>query len=1146
MRVVLDSVQQYTTIVDTASSAHPIAALVWSSIKIVVQAAMNFASYFEKLSKRFALLSTYCPRLSAYEKLFKESTRLQTSLSDFYALVVKFCAKALEVIQKKGVKRFVNSLWKDFKSDFGQLEENISAAKVEVDEEIRLASEQKIQQIHEQLLIESEEAQIQRSQQLTEIEESKDFRSQQTLALAKTEELHIQKLIKEEDRTRIRLHKQVFNYDYTRSQNKACRTRCQGTAVWLFERTEFREWNEGVLPMCLWCSGITGCGKTILTGHVVEWMTKGLASQKDTRIAYYFFDSAQKESLLPGNFLRSILHQLLCIESLIPALQRRLEAIFMGLSGTYCREPEIDELETLVLDMCDLLQKTIILIDGINEMEQDNRKLVMRFLKSIQQNQAVIKLFITSRPDVDLLKIFSEGQLTRINIQAQDTRAEIENFVNTRVDKEAKNGPLAVCGPAVIDEIKKTLNMKAKGMFLWVDLQVKAICDTCEDDETSDRIPEVLEKLPEGIIDIYSHALQKVLRRRDEEIECVKKIFKWVACARRPMTIDELHGALTTSTGQTSWKKPSQKFSPSTVSKLCGNLIVYDGFDKTLSLAHHTVQAVRRIKQLLKRSSLLFSWQPWSLPDDLDPFPHWSMFLWAVRQAHIPLLEIWQEFVTRKEADGSWRRLWFASGDSLFSSACIMANTTQIELFCDSLTTVRPAIKPSQQQLLSGIVTAAALGHITVIEILLRQNTDVNVAPASRNGRTALQSAAAGGHLLVVERLLQQNADVNAPVASRFGRTALQAAAEGGHLVVVEKLLQQNADVNAPAASEYGRTALQAAAESGHLAVVEKLLQQNAYVNAAPAQRRGRTALQAAAGGGHPAVVERLLQQNANVNAFAASRDGRTALQAAAEGGHLAIVENLLQQNADVNAPATLVGGRSALQAATGGGHLAVVERLLQQNADVNAPAASRFGRTALQAAAEGGHLVLVEKLLQQNADVNAPAASEYGRAALQAAAESGHLAVVEKLLQQNAHVNAAPAQRSGRTALQAAAGGGHSAVVERLLQQNANVNAFAASRDGRTALQAAAEGGHLAVVEKLLQQNADVNVPAARYNGRTALQAAAEGGHLAVVEKLLQQNADVNAPAAGYYGRTALQAAANGGHQAVFERLRAAGAIDI
>ncbi len=737
--------------------------------------------------------------------------------------------------------------------------------------------------------------------------------------------------------------------------------------------------------------------------------------------------------------------------------------------------------------------------------------------------------------------------------------------------------------------------------FLWVDLQIKAICDTCEDDQTSDRVPEVLEKLPEGIIDIYSQALQRVLQKPDEQIKSVEKIFKWVVCARRPMTIDELHEALTITTGQKSWKEPSQKFSPSTVSKLCGNLIVFDDFDSTLSLAHHTVQAflksppktpslaefsmqackadrylgemcvtylgftdfqrsltttgdsrnlqclnrpvlltahmlpglnffrlqnwnerlrrhtgghdfdaenrlrrirgtmnaptvnssfqileyckinwyhhchafssedtesVRSLKQLLKQPSLPFSWQPWGLSDDLDPFPHWPMFTWAVQQAHIPILRIWQELVTKMEANGSWEHLWFSSGDSLFASACTMANTTQIDLFYKGLIGVRPAIRPSQQQLLAGVASAAALGHITVIERLLQQKADVNAAGS--DGRTALQAAAGGGHLAVVERLLQQKADVNA-AAGYSGRTALQAAAEGGHLAVVERLLQQKAYVDAAAAAGYnGRTALQAAAEGGHLAVVERLLQQNADVNAPAAEyHNGRTALQAAAGGGHLAVVKRLLQQKADVNA-AAGYNGRTALQAAAGGGHLAVVEKLLQQKADVNAAASAYGnGRTALQAAAEGGHLAVVERLLQQMADVNA-AASAYGdgRTALQAAAEGGHRAVVERLLQQKADVNA---HEY----------------------------------NGRTALQAAAEGGHRAVVERLLQQKADVNAH--GYNGRTALQAAAEGGHLAVVERLLQQKADVNAAAtgARYKGRTALQAAAEGGHLAVVERL-------------------------------------------
>lgn len=66
------------------------------------QAAMNSPKCLEKMVESFAQLSIYCPGLNTYEKLFKESTRLQTSLSDFYALIVKFCTRMLEVIPEKG------------------------------------------------------------------------------------------------------------------------------------------------------------------------------------------------------------------------------------------------------------------------------------------------------------------------------------------------------------------------------------------------------------------------------------------------------------------------------------------------------------------------------------------------------------------------------------------------------------------------------------------------------------------------------------------------------------------------------------------------------------------------------------------------------------------------------------------------------------------------------------------------------------------------------------------------------------------------------------------------------------------------------------------------------------------------------------
>ena len=164
------------------------------------------------------------------------------------------------------------------------------------------------------------------------------------------------------------------------------------------------------------------------------------------------------------------MHQLLRPESLNPTLQRRLEAIFIGPNGS--REPEIDELETLVFELCNTLQKVIIFIDGINEAEQDDRRLVLRFLKAIQKVQAVVKLFVTSRPEVDVPIFFSDSQLTHINIRVHDTRLEIDDFINSRVEKEAKDGSLVFCGPAMIDKIKTALKTKARGMYdiLLIDL----------------------------------------------------------------------------------------------------------------------------------------------------------------------------------------------------------------------------------------------------------------------------------------------------------------------------------------------------------------------------------------------------------------------------------------------------------------------------------------------------------------------------------------------------------------------------------------------------------------------------------------------------------------------------------------------------
>ena len=729
--------------------------------------------------------------------------------------------------------------------------------------------------------------------------------------------------------------------------------------------------------------------------------------------------------------------------------------------------------------------------------------------------------------------------------------------------------------------------------FLWVDLQFEAILEACEEDGTPDRIPDLFESPPRKITQFYGLALVKLSNEDEKLTTLAKKVFQWVVCSRRPLTIRELEEAVSITTDQKSWANPPFKLDISKLCRICGNLIKYNKASETVSLAHHSVLSFLlscsntpgivsfafeeyRAEQYLTDICLTYLSftdfhkaiirtsdttsvralnQPLGLALTILPTPIRRLASVPVRRGRfgqadrqVDMVNVLRSELSRHQSprhDPSFHLLEYCK--AYWHNHSLYVPLGDIKRFETLETFVRGTHFPPEWKPWSSITDQKSLPHWKIFLWAVREGHTVifciwqNIVKMHEanywdhlwleEGKTLFASACATANFEQLEIILGSRGKSRRAARPSVDeiKHELVKVSHLGHSEVVERLLQEKADVNA--ADYSGRTALQAAAGGGHLAVMERLLQEKADVNAAAAKYSGRTALQAAAEGGHLAVVERLLQEKADVNAVAAAADyGRTALQAAAEGGHLAVVERLLQEKADVNAAAAADYGRTALQAAAGGGHLIVVEQLLQEKANVNVTVAKYNGRTALQAAAEGGHLAVVERLLQEKADVNAAAAPPLnGRTALQAAAGGGYLAIVERLLQEKA-VNTADYGKN--IALQAAAEGGYLSVVERLLQEKADVNATDSIE--RRALQVAAERGHLAVVERLLQEKADVN--AIDSIGTKALQVAAEGGHLAVVERLLQEKANVNAT--DFMGRKALQLAAERGHLAVVERL--------
>ncbi|KAF2031340.1 hypothetical protein EK21DRAFT_88059, partial [Setomelanomma holmii] len=555
------SIQQYHNIIDTCVGPNQIAALIWGSIKLVLLVSSNFADYFDKLSQRINQLSTYCPRLSEYERLFQTSARLQQAISAFYAIVVKFCSKALSVVQEKGVKRYSKSAWESFKVDFKDIEEGMSEAKNEVAEELQLASEQEAHGFRRLLVAEIEENRKLRMQQIAEFQEYRDFRSQQTLELQRTEARQIQKILKETEREKIRLLRHVPTHDYTTSFRRARALHCEGTCNWLLSRSEFQTWIDQTGSKHLWCYGIPGCGKTVLLGYIVDHLrTKFLVPNKT--VVFYFFDSSEKRSLKASSFLRCILHQILKSETLLPDIQRRLELLFRDQIEQ--SEPAISELEELFLQIYDEHENGFLLIDGLDEADEIEQKKVKSFLKEVHKKTSA-RILATTHASMDFSKVSTSGSV--LHIRSEDLRDDIDVFVQSQIDKYSHE-EMSECEPYVLDLIKQKLVSDAEGMFLWADLQLKAIVHDYEEHGSPNSIPDILEALPRKITDLYTVFLGRLTKDAGNRAERAKRAFQWAIYSERPLTIRELEEAISLSSNQKAWQEPSSKLDISRLAKL--------------------------------------------------------------------------------------------------------------------------------------------------------------------------------------------------------------------------------------------------------------------------------------------------------------------------------------------------------------------------------------------------------------------------------------------------------------------------------------------------------------------------------------------------------------------------------------------------
>ena len=110
---------------------------------------------------------------------------------------------------------------------------------------------------------------------------------------------------------------------------------------------------------------------------------------------------------------------------------------------------------------------------------------------------------------------------------------------------------------------------------------------------TEDAIRKTLQNLPKDLHQTYARIVRKIYEGPggQSKIEQVKKVLRWVSCARRPLRLEELEEAI--GLDKTDTFLHVERTAANAGRKLignCGNLVVYDREADAVTLAHPTIR----------------------------------------------------------------------------------------------------------------------------------------------------------------------------------------------------------------------------------------------------------------------------------------------------------------------------------------------------------------------------------------------------------------------------------------------------------------------------------------------------------------------------------------------------------------------------
>lgn len=223
---------------------------------------------------------------------------------------------------------------------------------------------------------------------------------------------------------------QILNWltpvDYSLQQKDFFGRRLAGTGQWLLDSEEYRTWLN-TDKQTLFCPGIPGAGKTILTSIVISNLIATFGNDENVGIAYIYCNFQQRNVQTAEDLLRSLLKQL---AQGLPSLAECVKQLYRR-HGPKQMPPAFDDFSKALQSVTALYSRVFIVIDALDECQADGG-CRSTFLSEIfnLQSKTRANLFATSRYIPDIEEKFIGCLKHEIIASDDDVRRYVDNHMS--------------------------------------------------------------------------------------------------------------------------------------------------------------------------------------------------------------------------------------------------------------------------------------------------------------------------------------------------------------------------------------------------------------------------------------------------------------------------------------------------------------------------------------------------------------------------------------------------------------------------------------------------------------------------------------------------------------------------------------------